>query len=166
MKLGRVLGDTGAGRASAWTRTALIGMFAGILFGLIIQFWMEDMAVIGTLYGARSLVRGWIAHLTHSVIGAFVFAVIVGRSPLGNYIVNQKRRAAFGLIYGLVLWIVFMEIIIPMWLDMTSVTGRTPIVGNRSRFPASFIGFLVYGLVVSTSSRLSPSTNGGHGDEA
>jgi hypothetical protein len=125
---------------------------------------MEDMAVIGTLYGARSLVRGWIAHLIHSVVGAFVFTAIVGRIPLGAY--NTQRRAALGLIYGLVLWIGFMEIIIPTWLDMTSVTGRTPIVGNRSRFPASFTGFLVYGLVVGTSSRFSPSTDGGHGDEA
>jgi len=154
-------GRIGIGRSSTWVRTALIGIVGGILFGLIIQFWMEDMIVVGMLYGVRTTVGGWVAHLFHSVVGSFIFAGIINRTPFRDHMKNTKRTAGFGLIYGLILWIILMKIIIPAWLNMTPVGGGTPLIDTRSRFPASFIGFLAYGLVVSASVQLSASTKEG-----
>lgn len=169
----KIAGGAETTNASLWVRTALLGLFGGVLFGVIVQFWMEIMSDVGALYGDHSVVRGWAAHLFHSVVGAFVFTGIVGRSHLSNFVTSASRRAAFGLLYGVILWAIFNGIILPIWLDaMTQWGGGTPVVESKLRFPVSFIGFLMYGLIVSTSVPLPgtpveehDSEPGGAGDE-
>lgn len=148
----KIAGGVETINTSLWVRTALLGLFGGVLFGGIIQLWMETMIDVGAMYGDHSVVRGWIAHLIHSVVGAFVFTGIVSYTRLRQYVTTAAHRVAFGLLYGFILWSIFSGIILPIWLDaMTQWGGGTPVVESELRFPASFIGFLLYGSIVSTS---------------
>lgn len=143
---------------SHWTRTLVTGVIAGIPFGLIIQFWLGNMIDVGAMYGDHSVVRGWIAHLFHSVAGAVVFAGIVSHTRLKNHATAPSRKMALGVVYGLILWAVFVAVILPIGLDMmTRWGGGAPLIDSKLRFPASFIGFLVYGLIVAWGVRLPAS---------
>lgn len=146
-------------KRSSWTRTTLMGIIGGILFGIIIQFWMGNMADVGALYGAHSVVRGWIAHLFHSVIGALLFTALVKRTPLRKYTTKLTGKVTVGLLYGVVLWTVFIALLLPVWLDlMTRWGGGTPLLDSKLRFPASLIGFALYGLIVGGGIHLPSST--------
>lgn len=152
---------------SNWARTILIGIIAGIPFGLLIQFWLGNMIDVGALYGEHSVVRGWIAHLFHSVAGAVVFAGIVRHARLENHVTAPSRRTALGVVYGLVLWVLFVAVILPIWLDiMTRWGGGTPLIASKLRFPASFIGFLVYGVIVAWGVRPAASVAKNQQDES
>ena len=140
---------------STWIRTILIGIIGGIPFGVIIQFWMGDMIDVGALYGDHSVVRGWLAHLFHSSMGGVVFTGIVSQTRLKNLASTLLNKAGFGVAYGLLLWAVFIAVVLPIWLQMmTRWGGGTPVIDSKLRFPASFIGFLVYGLIVALGVRL------------
>lgn len=132
-----------------WGQTALVGLLGGIPFGLIIHFWMGDMIDVGALYGAHSVTRGWAVHLLHSVIGALVFAILLGYTRLKNYVLTPLRKVIGGLSYGFVLWAVSTVVILPIWLEMmTPWGGGTPVADSDLRLPASLIGFMTYGLIV------------------
>jgi hypothetical protein len=119
---------------------------------------MGNMIDVGAMYGGHSVTRGWIAHLFHSIVGAIVFTGVVGYTRLKNHAMAPSRKVSFGVVYGLVLWAVFIAVILPIWLDvMTRWGGGTPLLDSKSRFPASFIGFLAYGLIVAWGVRL-PTT--------
>lgn len=152
---------------SNWARPILIGIIGGIPFGLIIQFWMGNMIDVGAMYGDHSVVRGWSAHLFHSVVGAVVFAGIASHTRLKNHAAGPSRKVVFGVAYGLVLWAVFIALILPIWLDMmTRWGGGTPLIGSKLRFPASFIGFLVYGLIVAWGVRLPTTAAENHNSKS
>lgn len=152
---------------SIWTRSTLIGVIGGVPFGLIIQFWMGNMIDVGAMYGDHSVIRGWIAHLFHSIVGAIVFTGVVSHTRLKNHAIAPSRKVAVGVVYGLVLWAVFSAVILPIWLDVvTQWGGGIPLLDSKLRFPATFIGFVVYGLIVSVGVRLPTSTAENHQNES
>lgn len=149
---------TRVARRSSWARTILAGIIGGIFFGAIIQFWMGVMTDVGALYGAHSIVRGWIAHLFHSIVGAMILTGIVKQTPLRKYTTKPSGKMAIGLMYGFALWAIFIALILPVWLNMmTQWGGGTPIQDSKLRFPASLLGFSIYGLIVGGSIQLPPS---------
>lgn len=156
-----------SGGLSNWARTVLIGVIGGIPFGLIIQFWMGNMIDVGAMYGDHSVVRGWSAHLLHSIVGAIVFTGIVTNTRLKDHVTAPLRKTAFGIAYGLILWFVFIMALLPVWLGvMTQWGGGTPFLDIKSRFPASVIGFLVYGLIVAWGVQVHASADQNQDDGA
>lgn len=134
---------------TAWKRTALAGLIGGILFGVIVQFWLGKMSGMGLLYGSRSLTRGWISHLFHSIIGALLFMSIVNRKPFDRYLDEPLYRIVLGLMYGLFLWAALTAIILPIWFGVVAPwPGGPPQNFTNSQFIGSLIGFLTYGAVV------------------
>lgn len=144
-------------KISLWARTTVMGIMGGILFGATIQFWMGNMVDVGALYGSHSVIWGWVAHLFHSVVGAIILAGIVRHTPLRKYATKPSGKVVVGLVYGFVLWVVFIGVVLPIWLDvMTQWGGGIPLQDSDLRFPASLIGFSLYGLVVSGGIQLAP----------
>lgn len=127
-----------------WTSAVLAGVGAGIAMGLLIQFVMGIMPVIGALYGVESLAAGWIAHLLHSVAFALVFAAVVSRPPLSEYAESTASIAGLGLAYGVVLWLVAAAIVMPIWMGLVGL----PSPGVPNVNPQSLVGHLVYGALL------------------
>ncbi|WP_440008062.1 histidine kinase [Halomicrococcus sp. SG-WS-1] len=127
-----------------WTSAVLAGVGAGIAMGLLIQFVMGIMPVIGALYGVESLAAGWIAHLLHSVAFALVFAAVVSRPPLSKYAESTASVTGLGLAYGVVLWLVAAAIVMPIWMGLVGL----PSPGVPNVNPQSLVGHLVYGVLL------------------
>ena len=127
-----------------WTTAILAGLGAGVVMGLMIQFVMGIMPVIGALYGAGGLVTGWVAHLVHSVAFALVFAAIVSQPPLAKYADSPGTAAGLGLVYGVVLWAVAAAVFMPLW--MGAVGLPSPGVPNVN--PQSLVGHVVFGVLL------------------
>lgn len=127
-----------------WTSAVLAGVGAGIAMGLLIQFVMGIMPIIGALYGVESLAAGWIAHLLHSVAFALVFAAVVSRPPLSEYAESTASIAGLGLAYGVVLWLVAAAIVMPIWMGLVGL----PSPGVPNVNPQSLVGHLVYGALL------------------
>ena len=127
-----------------WTTAILAGLGAGVVMGLMIQFVMGIMPVIGALYGAEGLVTGWVAHLAHSVAFALVFAAVVSQPPLAKYADSVGPAAGLGLVYGVILWLVAAAIVMPIW--MAAVGLPSPGVPNVN--PQSLVGHVVFGVLL------------------
>ena len=129
-----------------WTTAILAGLGAGVVMGLMIQFVMGIMPVIGALYGAEGLVTGWVAHLVHSVVFALVFAAVVSQPPLAKYADSVGPAAGLGLVYGVILWLVAAAIVMPIW--MGAVGLPSPGVPNVN--PQSLVGHVVFGVLLGS----------------
>lgn len=137
---------------STWKRTALAGLVGGIIFGVIIQFWLGKMSGLGLLYASRSLALGWVTHLFHSIIGAFLFTGIVSRKSVNQHLNKSSYSILIGLIYGFSLWAALTIIILPIWFGVVAPwRGGPPQNFTNSQFIGSLIGFLVYGAIVGGS---------------
>jgi hypothetical protein len=127
-----------------WTSAVLAGVGGGIAMGLMIQFVMGIMPVIGALYGVPGLAAGWVAHLVHSVVFALVFAAVVSRPPLSEYAESTASAAGLGLAYGVVLWLVAAAVVMPIWMGLVGL----PSPGVPNLNPQSLVGHLVYGVLL------------------
>lgn len=90
-------------------KASLIGGLAGgIVFGILMQM-MGMISQIAGMMGSDSVVVGWGIHLMISLIFGAGF---------GIFAVNTNKVYAFGLIYGIILWIVGPLIILPLMMGM------------------------------------------------
>jgi uncharacterized membrane protein YagU involved in acid resistance len=124
-----------------WSSAALGGLTGGIAFGLLLQS-MGMMPVIGSLYGMESATAGWIAHLFHSVVFAFVFAAALVRTDYRDAGVGPIT--ALGAGYGIVLWLVAAAIVMPLWMGALGMNA--PAIPNLD--VNSLAGHLLYGAVL------------------
>lgn len=117
----------------------LAGVAAGIVFGVLIQFFLDRMTAIGALYtlGEPSLSVGWIAHLAHSAIFALVFAVVTWAEPLAGYVREPSTGLLAGAGYGALLWFVNLGFLWPVWLNTVGLMDLSvpyftvrPLVGH------------------------------------
>lgn len=129
---------------SRWTSAAIAGLAAGVVMGLMIQFVMGIMPVIGALYGAPGLVTGWIVHLFHSVVFALIYAGIVGQPSLSNYATKATSGAGLGAAYGFAIWIVAAVVVMPLWLSAIGL----PSPGVPNINVQSLVGHLVFGVLL------------------
>lgn len=141
-----------------WKRTVVAGLVGGIIFGVIIQFWLDKMAGLGLLYGSRSLVLGWISHLFYSIVGAFIFRGVISQKSVNQYLSKPSHRIVLGLIYGFILWAALTSIILPIWFRVVAPWPGGPLQ-NFTNFQllGSLIGFLVYGSIVVGSVQIKRS---------
>ena len=129
-----------------WSAAVAGGLAAGVIMGLLMQFVMGSMAMVGALYGQPTVAAGWTAHLIHSVIFALVFTAIVTRPSVRDYADSTTRLAGLGLAYGFAIWVVAASFVMPFWL--TTIGAASPAIPTFDLM--SLVGHLIYGLVLGS----------------
>jgi len=125
-----------------WGVTA--GLVGGAVFGLLIQFLLGRMVVVGALYtlGDPSLTVGWIAHLTHSGLFGAVFALLSVSDRVGAALRTPRTAVPAGLAFGFVLWLVNIGFLWPLWLNSVGFGAGLPVPYLPVR---PLVGHLLYG---------------------
>lgn len=127
-----------------WSGAIAGGLTAGVIMGLLMQFVLGSMAMVGALYGQPTIAAGWAAHLVHSVIFALVFAFIVTRPSLRDYTDSTTKLAGLGMAYGVTIWVIAASFVMPFWL--TTIGAASPTIPTFEVL--SLVGHLAYGLVL------------------
>lgn len=119
------------------------GLLAGLAMGVILQTLSGELAVIGALYGVRTPVLGWLAHLFHSVVFSTLYVAIRSHTVVAE--VTDTVPAAVGLAIGYAgfLWLGAAGILMPLWLNAVGISTPVP-----NLVAASLVGHLVWGTVV------------------
>lgn len=130
--------------SSAITRAALLGVLAGVVFGILIQFRLERMTAIGAMYtlGDPQLSVGWIAHLGHSALFGAVYGLLVDRELFDTVATRPTTGLLLGGGYGVALWAVNIVLIWPLWLGAVGISNA-PSVPFLALVP--LVGHIVYG---------------------
>jgi len=133
----------------SWGAGGLAGLIAGIPFGLMIQFMVGAMGAVGALWGfPMNIGAGWVIHLINSIIFGLVFAWFLSTNALSRFRQSWLWSAGAGIVYGIVVWFIFIGFVWPIWLG---AVGFPP--GPMS-LPAPYfamkplIGHLVYGVIL------------------
>jgi hypothetical protein len=137
------------GRASAISRMhpaitgAIAGLAGGVVFGVLMAMMVPPMlGMIGSLVGAPSI--GLVVHLVFSAIIGAGFGVTFGPRVLG-----WDSAVLFGLVYGLIWWVLGPLLIMPIWMGMGPMFAEALTVPNLM----SLVGHLIYGGITGIAFR-------------
>lgn len=123
------------------------GLVGGVVFGLMMQFMKTPdgasvMMMVAAVVRSQSLLVGWIYHLFNSaVIGALFGLVLASRAT------DYGQGILWGLIYGLVWWVLGAQILMPILLGMPAFVTVT-LAPMRSIALGSLVGHAVYGVIL------------------
>ena len=122
---------------------AQVGFFGGFVFALLLHL-VGQIAAIGTLFGNRSVIVGWVAILVLGIVGGVVYTFLLEVDPIADLLVEPADSVAVGLGYGFVLWLFGALVAVPIW--------GNAIMGYELGFPyielVTLPGLLIYGGVV------------------
>src|SRR5215213_8549951 len=118
------------------------GIAGGLIFGVLMAM-MGMLPMVAMVVGSKSAVVGFLYHMFNSVVIGALFGLIVGSLSR-----TYAKGAVFGLLYGVVWWVLGPMILMPLLLGMGSE-------GIASRFGAAFsapmlmslLGHLIYGVL-------------------
>jgi hypothetical protein len=138
--------DDGVGAGVTWTQRLLAGIIGGIVGGLafgVLMAMMGMLPMVASIVGSKSVVVGFVYHMFNSVVIGALFGLI-----LGGLSHTYARGATFGLLYGVLWWVLGPMILMPLLLGMGAQ-------GVASQFGAAFsapmlmslFGHLIYGLL-------------------
>lgn len=133
--------------SAKWLGAAGDGIVAGVVMGVLMATLMPGAleGAIPALYGTTGGFVGVTIHLAHSAVFGVVFAAIVRFGNLSRYADRVGPSAAFGLAYGIVLWVVAGSIVMPAWLGAVGVDGAPPVPTFDTM---SLLTHSVYGIVL------------------
>jgi len=114
------------------------GLSGGVVFGMLMMM-MGMMPTIAKLVGSSSLVVGWMVHLIMSVVIGLFFVWW-----FGNRATNYGSGAGFGLLHGLIWWVLGPLTIMPIMLGMGLQFGNIFAMTNM----LSLMGHLIYGVIL------------------
>jgi hypothetical protein len=128
-------------------RTAVVGVVAGLVFGVLLQLVIGRMTAIGAMYtlGEPSLTVGWVAHLFHSALFGAFFGLLADTGRLRDAATSFLPGAGLGAAYAAGLWAVNVAVIWPLWLNATSFGAQIPFP-NLAIMP--LVGHLVWGVLL------------------
>lgn len=136
---------------------AASGVVAGVAMGLVLQFGMDAMSLVGALYGMPTVLAGWIAHLVHSVAFALAFVTVVERTPVRVMVQSIPDSVGLGLVYGAFLSIAMGGLALPLMVNAVGAANLPvpllPIPGSSGVVEFGlFLGLahLVYGGLLGT----------------
>jgi uncharacterized membrane protein YagU involved in acid resistance len=129
-----------------WAQRLLAGIIGGIVGGLafgVLMAMMGMLPMVASIVGSKSVVVGFVYHMFNSVVIGALFGLI-----LGGLSHTYARGATFGLLYGVLWWVLGPMILMPLLLGMGAQ-------GAASQFGAAFsapmlmslFGHLIYGLL-------------------
>jgi len=116
------------------------GLVGGVVFGMMM---MGMMPMIAMMVGSESAVVGWIVHLLISAGTGALFVVV-----FGNMISSYLSGAGYGLLYGIIWWVLGALILMPVILGITADMNMGVQLGNAGEHLSSLKGHLVFGLLL------------------
>jgi hypothetical protein len=140
--------ETRTGTFSDWQAGVVAGIAGGVVMGVLVSLMNPPTleVAIASLYGlAGSGIAGWTAHLSHSAIFGVVFAALVAQPSLRSYGERIGTGAAFGVGYGVVLWVVAAALVMPIWLSAVGSPASPPFPNFAT---PSLLWHVVYGGVL------------------
>jgi hypothetical protein len=138
--------DDGVHAGIPWVQRLLAGIIGGIVGGLafgVLMAMMGMLPMVASIVGSKSAVVGFVYHMFNSVIIGALFGLI-----LGGLSRTYTQGAMFGLLYGVVWWVLGPMILMPLLLGMGS-EGIASQFGAALSAPMlmSLVGHLIYGLL-------------------
>jgi hypothetical protein len=133
---------TGGARTSVPVAQRIVGgVIGGIIGGLVFGAMMAMMGMlpmVASVVGSKSVVVGFLYHMFNSVIIGAAFGLIFG--ALSH---TYGQGAFWGLVYGVIWWVLGPMILMPLLLGMGLQFGAafTP------PMLMSLVGHLAYGLI-------------------
>lgn len=136
------VGRTGADN---WKGGAVAGLAGGAAMGVMLAAMMPPVIehAIPALYGLDGAFAGWTIHLFNSAILGVVFAALAGALP--GYAETRLGSVGFGVVYGVVLWVLLAALLMPVWLSAVGFPNA-PQFPNVD--PMSLVGHVVYGAIL------------------
>lgn len=129
--------------------SAVVGaLVAGAAFGLLLHE-TGRMDSVAALYGQDGVHVGWLIHTAHSIFaGIFFLGVITllstttvpGNGVLERHVGFPVVTALAGVVYGLVLWGIFVAALMPLWGFAVGLERPFPYVHQPS-----LVGLLIFG---------------------
>lgn len=118
---------------------------------------MGMLPMVAMLVGSESAAAGFIVHMVISVIIGALFAAF-----LGGHVTSTGSAIGWGLIYGVIWWVLGPLIIMPIWLGMghqLSAAGAAAAIPSLwGHFIFGFILGAVYFLFVPHAQAEVPQT--------
>lgn len=146
------------GRSAVVGAGAASGLVAGIAMGLVLQLGTDLLPLFGAFAGGTSILRGWLVHLTMSVLYGVVFAAIVAVPAVERLLAPEGyyEYAFAGVVYAAMAMgagVGGTIALLPFVLELPWVTargGRVPGPALVGLVPAVVfgVGHLVYGVVL------------------
>lgn len=162
--LPRAVGDTNPSLRAGVPRDELlpiagISTLAALVMGVYLDFSVDLLPVIGSLYGVENATVGWTTHVFHSVVFGLLFAAMRESPLLGT--VSQPLRASIGsdkpvlyggvagIGWGLALAVVAAGVMMPVWLLLVGVDAAIP----NLTLPG-VVGHVLWGVVLGVGYEL------------
>lgn len=111
------------------------GLAGGVVFGMLMQM-MGMIPMIAMLVGSKSVVIGWLVHLSISAFIGVTFALLFGRKAT-----RLGPAAGIGAAYGTAWWVLGALVLMPARLGM-------PLFMFNTMAWQSLMGHLIYGVVL------------------
>ena len=126
--------------SSPWQRI-IGGMVGGVAGGLVFGAMMGMMGMlpmVASVVGSHSALVGFLYHMFNSVIIGTLFGLVFG--GLSH---TYGQGAAWGLLYGVIWWVLGPLVLMPLLLGMGMQFGAALSPMNLM----SLVGHLIYGLL-------------------
>lgn len=127
-----------------WVDAGAAGLAAGVLMGLVMQFAMDIVPLVGGLYGVESAPAGWAMHLVHAHIFGLTFAAVTSAPELRSHARRPATAVVLGLAWAAVLWVVAAGVVMPVWMGLAAL--HPPPVPNLD--PVDGLAHAVYGVTL------------------
>lgn len=141
-----------------WGAGATGGFVGGIGMGVILHAGANVMPFIGALYGWPTVLGGWLAHLTNSVLIGLVFALIVSRPAVRKQTADVGGCVAAGIVYAAAVGLVTSGIMLPIAMDLVGTRSFPEpllplpgVVGGTLVVVSIGVAHVVYGLVLGAT---------------
>lgn len=114
------------------------GIVGGVVFGMLMQM-MGMMPMIAMMVGSESVLVGWSLHLVISAVTGALFVYM-----FGSKVSTTTDGVRYGLIYGLIWWVlgplVIMPVILGMGIQIQNAFGQMQLI--------SLTGHIIFGVIV------------------
>lgn len=114
------------------------GLAGGVIFGVMMTI-MGMMPMIAKLVGSDSVAIGWLIHLLISVVIGLSFVWWFGGKAT-----TYGSGAGFGLLHGIIWWVLGPLMIMPIILGMGPQFANMLAQANM----LSLMGHMIYGLIL------------------
>ena len=128
---------------NTWQYGVAAGVVAGIVMGALMVMQMRPVleVAIPSMYFLSGGAAGFTIHVAHGAVLGVVFAALASTQAD----LTTAKSLAFGVGYGVVLWVVLAVIVMPIWLSAVGSPANPPLPNVNIM---SLVGHVVYGAVL------------------
>lgn len=142
-------------RGGPWIAGVAGGVIGGIVVGLLIQLALDPAIItegLPSVLGTTGPAAGWLVLLGFGALAGLVYAAIatMGGAGVGIRAARPNTGAVVGLLYGLVLWLLFA-------LGMAAAGGPTA-PGTYPLTLLTAVTFGLFGVVLGIGYGAAPAT--------